>query len=216
MVTKGIIEKILNDNEVLVRLPIYNKCSNTAFATPTDQLGVAVAALQPGIQIRFNIGDIVFVAFENNDQDKLIILGYLHNKYESKLSGNFLDITVSNRVSLPNDTSIGAVSKDQIYSLKNVRGDVQKQIDDIVSTYQGTPQLYTVDIDIDDSNWQLVNGTYQYIISQQYFLNGSPAIVQIYDNSGVLLSTQTVRIFNNDVYISNSEKISMSVRILCK
>nr|DAU00312.1 MAG TPA: hypothetical protein [Bacteriophage sp.] len=36
MVTKGIIEKILNDNEVLVRLPIYNKCSNTAFATPTD------------------------------------------------------------------------------------------------------------------------------------------------------------------------------------
>ena len=127
LVTKGIVEKILNNNQLLIRVPIYNKLNNTIFATPTDELPVGAIAEVPGLQIKAEVGDTVFVAIENNDLSTLVVLGFLHDKYESRLSGDFLDLDVSGFAKLPLTTSIGEVSGNQIQYLKNVNQDIQQQ-----------------------------------------------------------------------------------------
>ena len=109
MVTKGIIEELLDDGkQARVRIPFYDKVKGAADATLTQDLNIASTSIIPGCYPVYNIGDIVFVAFEENSLDKPVIIGllYANDNINSTcdISAQSLVATVNSK--LPEDTII--------------------------------------------------------------------------------------------------------------
>lgn len=112
MITRGIVENISEDDGIkryLVRLPIFNGSSTSPGATPSEELQWAICADTVGVSGTINVGDSVFVGFENNDMSMPLILGSLiGNDDFVSFSGKSLNIDGSAR--LPKNTNIGDIS----------------------------------------------------------------------------------------------------------
>ena len=73
MVTKAIIQSInRNKNRCQVRMPLFESAASTAIVDAE-----ALISIPPGIFNNLSVGDIVFVAFEENALEKPIIIGKL-------------------------------------------------------------------------------------------------------------------------------------------
>lgn len=80
MLTKGIIlGKTDNSYQYMVRIPILESSGNSSVlddeTSPTLKASVCYG---PGMVDAFNIGDIVFVSFEDNNIENVVILGKLY------------------------------------------------------------------------------------------------------------------------------------------
>lgn len=103
MITKGIIlDRIINTNTYYVRVPYLESSSNDASrleATVSDN---------PSISEEYQVGDVVYVAFEEHQANKPVIIGRLYVEGNSaRGSANFEALNVLTRVSLPEQTTIG-------------------------------------------------------------------------------------------------------------
>lgn len=64
-----------------IRIPQLHGFSGTENSTPDYMLPYASVCLTSGIDSPYNVDDIVFVMFEDNDMDKPVIMGkLLYNK----------------------------------------------------------------------------------------------------------------------------------------
>lgn len=131
MITKGIVEEILTNYSIKVRLPILDSIEGTRDATPTSDLSEAIICAAPNSEINFTIGDIVIVGFEDNDDSKPIILGFLSKESGniSSISNNLSKLNVNVSAKLPKDTSIGNVSSQDISMLQGAKFNIQSQLD---------------------------------------------------------------------------------------
>lgn len=131
MITKGIVEQIVDNYTYKVRLPLYDGITSTPTFTSTDDLNIATVNCPPNCRYNLHIGDIVFVGFEDNDMGKPIILGFL---YSDKSMNTSCDLTLNSLIvkvntKLSDDTSIGEVSSQDIRNLVHTKGNIQQQID---------------------------------------------------------------------------------------
>lgn len=105
LVTKAIIRSINNaGNRCIVRMPLFE---NAASLAPVE--AEALVNITPGMFNNLFVGDVVFVAFEENALEKPIILGKLYRgtDFESKVDGGagILDsLKVYNSASVPSST----------------------------------------------------------------------------------------------------------------
>ena len=135
MVTKGIIEEIINIYQAKVRLPVYDGFADTKNATPSNELTIASICNIPNIYNTIAVGDIVYVAFEDNDLGNPVILGQLYKEEMNTLadiklnSANINQLTVNKNASLPQNTSIGSISSKEIAALSGIKDNIQNQID---------------------------------------------------------------------------------------
>lgn len=134
MITKGIVESIVDNYSVKVRIPMYDKIDGAKNATPNSDLSIATVCTLPGAVNQVQVGDIVFVGFEDNDISRPVILGQLYrNIQESSLcSLNIDSIVVSNSAKFNEQTTIGDVSYKDISSLIGVRSNLQQQLDTVI------------------------------------------------------------------------------------
>ena len=73
MITKAVIKSInKNGNRCIVRMPLFENASN-----PSPVEAEALVSITPGLFNNLFVGDVVFVAFEENALEKPIILGKL-------------------------------------------------------------------------------------------------------------------------------------------
>ncbi len=131
MITKAIVEQILNEHSVKVRIPILDKVINASTGTPIDNNQIASECVLPNFHYNFKIGDVVFVDFEENNMDSPVIIGYLTNTSEQRTDGTLLSINVENGVVLPKDTSIGSVTGEEIQYLNDTTFNIQNEINSI-------------------------------------------------------------------------------------
>lgn len=129
--TKGVVEQIVDPYTVKVRLPIFNKSSDAPQSTPTNELYDAKSCVIPNCNPNYQVGDIVYVTFEDNDIGKPVILGML---YSSKPTSTYPDFKIGNleskyKTELCSDTSIGSITSKQVNYLKNLRENIQTQFD---------------------------------------------------------------------------------------
>ena len=135
MVTKGIVEEIINIYQAKVRLPVYDGFADTKNATPSNELTIASICNIPNIYNTIAVGDIVYVAFEDNDLGNPVILGQLYKEEMNTLadiklnSANINQLTVNKNASLPQNTSIGSISSKEIAALSGIKDNIQNQID---------------------------------------------------------------------------------------
>ena len=137
MITKGIVEE-LKGYQAKVRLPIYDGLANTKNATSNENLSYATVCVTTNLNNSLNVGDIVYVSFEDNDKGKPVILGQLYKEEMNTLadiklnSANINQLTVNKNASLPQNTSIGSISSKEIAALSGIKDNIQNQIDNSI------------------------------------------------------------------------------------
>lgn len=143
MICRGIVEKILSNYQVAVRIPLIHQSYNSPQSTKTSGLPTSSICTIPGAHPNIQVGDIVIVGFENNDEGKPIILGYLYKEQLSNTALSLLlrSLEVSGSTKLPSDTTIGSVSKLDLENLSGTKGNLQKQIDNLKDRLYALEQL---------------------------------------------------------------------------
>ena len=120
MITKAIIENINSPYEVVVRIPLFNSVSTFSQSTKSVNLNSAIICTMPQCNFIPQVGDIVFVAFEDNDIGKPVVIGCLFkqkgNTSEIDLTAN--NLTVNNTTKLGEQTYIGDLTPEDFKKLK--------------------------------------------------------------------------------------------------
>ena len=111
MITKAIIESILDDGKYAkVRVPVFNKASTAIGATQTNHLNLAPIVTLPGISPRYQVGDTVYVAFEDDDISQPVILGSLMSVPTNSTSNiNVQSVVVTSDATMPDKIKIGNI-----------------------------------------------------------------------------------------------------------
>lgn len=129
MITKAIVEDIVDEYSIRVRIPSIDRVLQSNIHVNTDELDVAVVCTLPGCKPNLQRGDVVIVAYDAAEEDT-IILGHL---YRSKKTDTYIDlilssINVNNHAILPQSTQIGSVTSREIQCLSGAKDNLQAQI----------------------------------------------------------------------------------------
>lgn len=129
MLDRGIIVATLDSYHFKVRIPSLNKSDSAVGGTPNNELYTAVVSSSPGVYPALRVGDVVIVGYENDDVSRPIIIGLLFNRDFSDTESDaiFSSLTVNVNAVLPEDTSIGEITSDNIYSLKNLDMNIREK-----------------------------------------------------------------------------------------
>ena len=131
MITRGIVEKLLDRYTIKVRMPLLNRMKQNSSSILSDDLNEAVVSVPPNFDPNINVGDVVFVAFEDNNFGKPVVIGYLYRSNMTPTYGDIIlnSINVKIAANLSADTTIGDVSSTNISYVKGVTSNIQGQLD---------------------------------------------------------------------------------------
>ena len=136
MITKAIIKEKVG-NKFKVRIPLFESAGNL-----NEIIFTATVCYEPGNLEAYNLGDIVFVAFENNEIKKPVIIGKLYLGEEENPRAEFLaaKLNISTSAVLPANTSIGNITPEELYTaIKNNDSfeyrieQLEKKINDLIN-----------------------------------------------------------------------------------
>lgn len=139
MITKAIVESQVDKYHYKVRIPIFDRAGTALNYTQVQDLCVANISTPKGINNNIQIGDVVFVGFEDNDSSQPIILGHLYRDAlikDNNSSLNILNLTVNDSVTLPVKTSIGDISYSQLQQLINEISDLKLRMENLNAKLQ--------------------------------------------------------------------------------
>jgi len=116
MITKAIIEGMgVGTNRFYVRIPYFESAGEVEHAVYE-----ATYCYTPGTVDTLNVGDVVFVGFEDHFSAKPVILGKLFTFGDYKGNSGATSVSsidVSTKATLPKDTTIGGITADGIDAL---------------------------------------------------------------------------------------------------
>ena len=134
MITKGRVESIVDASTAKVRVPFIDGYRGLSNSVPSDELNEAKISTAFGICPNLNIGDEVYIAFENGYIDKPIIIGVVAEQgfNPSKRFGDasFDNLTVTGNVSLPANTTLGTMP---LFNLMKIIGE-GGTLDEMINT----------------------------------------------------------------------------------
>lgn len=134
MITRGIVEEVVDKYNVRVRLPLLDGVAKGSTRKTTNELRAMVICTLPRVDLNLQVGDVVFVAFEDRTETRAVVLGCLfrENPTSTMASIQASTIRVENGATLPICTQIGDVTDEEIQRLHGVRDNLQKQIDSLI------------------------------------------------------------------------------------
>ena len=132
MITRGIIEKSIDEYKVKVRVPSIDRMSTSSLHTSTENLNTAIFATLPGCQVHLQPGDVVIVYIDDSGESA-IILGYLYRveSVEKTCSYKADSLIVTDSATLSRNTTIGEVKASEISYLSGLTENIQKQLDEL-------------------------------------------------------------------------------------
>lgn len=134
MITRAIVETIVDRFHVKVRIPLLDRTKESNVHTNEDSLKVATICTQPQVHPNLKPGDIVFIGFESNFTENPVILGFL---FRNSMTDSYCDailneVDVLTRCNLPDETTIGTITSEELRCLTNVHSNIQAQISSLV------------------------------------------------------------------------------------
>lgn len=89
MITKAMIENVEPDGyHFRVRIPVFHKISGVPGSTPYEELPIAPCCVPPGLVPNYSAGDVVWVAFSDNQYSEPVIMGSLYNESSDELTSS--------------------------------------------------------------------------------------------------------------------------------
>ena len=124
MITKGIIKELPvgDNNKYIVEIPIFSSAGMTKNDLDASYME-ATLCYQPGILNSFNVGDVVFIGFEDNKKYKPIILGklFLYEDVNDNRGYALLqNLEVNGNSILSKDTSLGDITVDKLEAFNRI------------------------------------------------------------------------------------------------
>lgn len=123
MITKGIIEEVCSPYEVRVRIPRLDGVKSAPNFVATDELPVATICTLPNCYVNLQVGDVVFVGYEDNTERKLIILGHLSREIETTTS---VDIKIRN-LEVTEGFQVNQITNTELNCLQDCTVNIQKE-----------------------------------------------------------------------------------------
>lgn len=115
MVFKAIIKEVpkIGENRFLVRIPPLEDNTTKEFVLSALLCG------QPGEYAGYEVGDVVFVEFEENKMDTPIILGKLYAKLDDSSRGyhKVKKLEVTDSINIPYNTNMGGYTVRDFFNL---------------------------------------------------------------------------------------------------
>lgn len=90
MIQKAIIESVLDDYTVKIRIPKYDKTYLDGMSY--KDLSTGIICSMPGTNVIYSKGDVVLVGFENDEIGKPVILGLLYTEQNTESSVQVLGV----------------------------------------------------------------------------------------------------------------------------
>ena len=139
MITKAIVDDVSDKYEIKVRIPILDRASVDPRYVADAYLPSAPICTLPNTGLNLRKGDVVWVAFENGDQSRPVVVGCLYMDKVSETEASIIlnSLSVSADAELPQNTTIGEVSSEELGYLKGLESNVQAQIDEINNVIGG-------------------------------------------------------------------------------
>lgn len=137
MITRAYITEVISASKVRVRIPMYDRIPKAGMSVEDKNLSIATICSPPNMIYNPNVGDVVFVGFEDNDMGKPVVLGYLIQNEESAPVVSSISVMATQSATMPYNTNIGSVRPEEIKSLENIAGNIQWQIDALSSRVDG-------------------------------------------------------------------------------
>lgn len=108
MVTKGIVEKLIDRNHIRVRVPIFDKATEAPDCVKTNDLTIATVCSPAGVQQYYCVGDVVYIAFEQDQRSLPVILGRLQTENLSESTSDIktdsIEVLVNYKLPLNGDS----------------------------------------------------------------------------------------------------------------
>ena len=172
MITKAIVEQIIDSSSVNVRIPVLDKIEDASTGVPLGSCQIAHICSLPNIEYNFNIGDIVFVDFEDNNMDNPVIIGYLYGVSDSKVDGTVESILVRSCAKLPSSIQIGEVTEDELSCLVGIKTNIQNSINLLKNNnFSSTVNKNNVYIDSEEQNKESVESIISLIGSNKSIID---------------------------------------------
>lgn len=115
MITRAIIiDKDLSIGKVKVKIPILQGIGDGGI-----DINWASIIYFPGIDIDYQIGDVVEIGFEDNDAGKPVVLGFLklrNKEIDSRVYGTFKELNIEDKFEAPTNTLIGKTSYQELFN----------------------------------------------------------------------------------------------------
>ena len=115
MITRAIIiDKDLSIGKVKVKIPILQGIGDGGI-----DINWASIIYIPGIDIDYQIGDVVEIGFEDNDAGKPVVLGFLklrNKEIDSRVYGTFKELNIEDKFEAPTNTLIGKTSYQELFN----------------------------------------------------------------------------------------------------
>jgi hypothetical protein len=132
MITKAIVEEIISPYKVRVRIPLLDRPTHTPLSTKTQDLNTATICTLPNCYINLQVGDVVFVGFEDNTAYKAVVLGHLCKEAVTTYADMILNtLEVNVAAKLPANTSIGNITATQLAYLEGLTDNIQGQLNSL-------------------------------------------------------------------------------------
>ena len=132
MVCKAKIEEIISDYKVRVRVPTFHRGEESIGATPSLDTPVATICIPPSVYPSIRVGDTVWVDFEDDNVDKPVVMGILYSSgcFTTKSDIKCTSLEVKDSAILPENTSIGPITSQNISHLNGLNENVQQGLKD--------------------------------------------------------------------------------------
>lgn len=111
MIQKAIIESIIDDYSVKIRIPKYDKMYNDGLTY--DELSTGIICSIPGTTVKYSVNDVVLVGFENNELGKPVVLGLL---YTNKESDSTINVPQVSKALSEVESTLDDITKKQYYT----------------------------------------------------------------------------------------------------
>lgn len=130
MITKAIVESIVDRYTVKVRVPRIDRTYASSIRTENTYLNEALICTLSNCDPNIQPGDIVFVALDDQNEDEAIILGYLYRETRTNALCDFIlnSLVVNGQVKLPFETQIGFVQPSELQALTGISGNISSTL----------------------------------------------------------------------------------------
>lgn len=130
MLNKGILERV--NGELRVRVLENSGEKGTAGASVSEDLPTTLFVYRKGVGGEYQEGDAVIVGYEKDDISRPVVIGrFLEDNAGGGVKIESGTLTIDQKATLPQNTTIGSVKAREIGMLQGLKGNIQAQINNV-------------------------------------------------------------------------------------